>query len=144
MAFGKRPIVCKFGDLGEERSMYTQTNTLTGKSCTIAVHSGSLAFMVPELIIEELSIINNKIFSFLFSACFSFLFSFLFSKSVCIFVNSSWSRGAIDGQLSLHWSRSAIAFLLTLLGLEVSFPLLWSRSAIAFSFSNFPRDLAMP
>ena len=93
MAFGKRPIVCKFGDLGEERSMYTQTNTLTGKSCTIAVHSGSLAFMVPELIIEELSIINNKIFSFLFQLVFHFCFRFCVLK--------------------------VFAFLLTLLGLEV-------------------------
>ena len=56
MAFDKKPIVCKLGDLGEARSMYTQTNSLTGKNCTTAVHMGSLAFMVPELIIEELSI----------------------------------------------------------------------------------------
>ena len=51
MAFGKKLIACKLGDLGEARSMYTQTNALTGKNCTIAVHRGSLAFMVPELII---------------------------------------------------------------------------------------------
>ena len=56
MAFGKKPIVCKLGDLGEARSMYTQTNALTGKNCTTAVHRGSSALMVPELIIEELSI----------------------------------------------------------------------------------------
>ena len=56
MAFGKNPIVCKLGDLGEARSMYTQTNALTGKNCTTAVHRGSSALMVPELIIEELSI----------------------------------------------------------------------------------------
>ena len=55
MAFGKKPLVWKFGDLGEARSMYKHTNTLTGKNCTTAVHRGSLAFMVPELIIEELS-----------------------------------------------------------------------------------------
>ena len=38
MAFSKKPIVCKLGDLGEARSMYTQTNALTGKSCKTAVH----------------------------------------------------------------------------------------------------------
>ena len=36
--------------------MYTQTSALTGKNCTTSVHRESLAFMVPELIIEELSI----------------------------------------------------------------------------------------
>ena len=53
---------------------------------------------------------KNK-FSFLFSFCFSFSFWFLFLlfKSFCIFVNSTWPRGAIDGQLSLDWPRSAIA-----------------------------------
>ena len=56
MAFGKKPIVCKFGDLGEARSMYTQTHPLTGKNCTTAVHSRTLAFMIAELIIEELSV----------------------------------------------------------------------------------------
>ena len=56
MAFGKKPINCKLGDLGEVRSVYTQANALTGKNCTTDVHRGSLAFMVPELIIEELSI----------------------------------------------------------------------------------------
>ena len=56
MVFGKKPIVCKLGDLGEARSMYTQTNALTGKNCTTAVHRGSLAFIVPELMIEELLI----------------------------------------------------------------------------------------
>ena len=56
MEFGKKPIACKLGDLGEARSMYTQTNALTGKNCTTAVHRGSLAFMVPEMITEELSV----------------------------------------------------------------------------------------
>ena len=56
MAFGKKPINCKLGDLGEVRPVYTQANALTGKNCTTDVHRGSLAFMVPELIIEELSI----------------------------------------------------------------------------------------
>ena len=63
---------------------------------------------------------NKNEFSFLFSFCFSFLF--LLSKSFYIFVNSTWPRGAIDGQLSLTSPRSAIAFL----------------------FANFPRGLVMP
>ena len=60
---------------------------------------------------------NKNEFSFLFSFCFSFLF--LLSKSFCIFVNSTWPRGAISGQLSLDWPRSPITFLLTPLGLEM-------------------------
>ena len=64
---------------------------------------------------------NKNEFSFLFSFCFSFSFWFLFLlfKSFCIFVNSTWPSGAIDGQLSLDWPRSAIAFLLNPRGLEV-------------------------
>ena len=61
MAFGKKRIVCKLGDLVEARSMYSQTNALTSKKRTIVVHRGSLAFMVPELIIEELSIASAGI-----------------------------------------------------------------------------------
>ena len=52
---------------------------------------------------------NKNDFSFLFSFCYSFSVLFLLSKSFCIFVNSTWPRGAIDGQLSLDWPRSAIA-----------------------------------
>ena len=69
---------------------------------------------------KEMKIKIEIEFSFLFSFCFSFLF--LLSKSFCIFVNSTWPRGAIDGQLSLTWPRSATAF----------------------SFANFPRGLAVP
>ena len=61
MTFGKELIVCKLGDLEEERSMYTQTNAITGKNGTTAVHRGSLAFMAPQLIIEELSIASAGI-----------------------------------------------------------------------------------
>ena len=61
MAFDKKPIVCKLVDLGEARSMYTQTNNLIIKNFTIAAHRGSLAFMVPELITEELSIASAGI-----------------------------------------------------------------------------------
>ena len=62
---------------------------------------------------------NENEFSFLFSFCFSFSFWFLLLKSFCIFVNSTWPRGAIDGQLTLDWPRSAVAFLLNPRGLEV-------------------------
>ena len=33
MAFGKKPIKCKLGNLGEARSVYTQTSALTSKNC---------------------------------------------------------------------------------------------------------------
>ena len=49
---------------------------------------------------------------------FSFWFLFLLFKSFCIFVNSTWPRGAIDGQLSLDWPRSTIALLLNKYGLK--------------------------
>ena len=64
---------------------------------------------------------NKDEFSFLFSFCFSFLFwfSFLLFKTFCIFVNSTWPRSSIDGQLSLDWPRSVIAFLLNKHGLKV-------------------------
>ena len=52
MTFGKKPIVCKLGHLG---------NVLTGKNQTTAVHRGSLAFMAPELITEEVSIASARI-----------------------------------------------------------------------------------
>ena len=61
MVFGKKPINCKLGDLGQARSVYTQTNALTGKNCTTFVYKGSLAFLVPELIIEELSLASTGI-----------------------------------------------------------------------------------
>ena len=54
----KNLLFFKFGDLREARSMYTKTNALT---CTSAVYRGSLEFMVPELIIEELSIASAGI-----------------------------------------------------------------------------------
>ena len=50
-----------------------------------------------------------------------FRFLVLLFKSFCIFVNSTWPRGVIDGQLSLDWLRSAIAFLLNPRGLEVPY-----------------------
>ena len=41
--------------------MYLQTNAVTGKNYTTAVHRGSLAFTAPELIIEELWIASAGI-----------------------------------------------------------------------------------
>ena len=57
-----------------------------------------------------------------FRFCFHFAFHFRFGFCLCflkVFVNSTWPRGAIDGQLSLDWPRSATAFLLNPRGLEV-------------------------
>ena len=67
---------------------------------------------------------NKNEFWLLFSFYFSFSFWLLFlpSKSICIFVKSTWPRGATDGQLSLTWPRSATAF----------------------SSANFPRGLVVP
>ena len=59
-------------------------------------------------------------FHFVFNFCFCLLF--FLSESFWIFVNSTWPRGAIDGQLSLSWPKSAIAF----------------------SFANLARGLALP
>ena len=64
-------------------------------------------------------------FGFCFHFCFHFFsffvfFLFLLSKSFCVFVNSTWPRGAIDGQLYLDQPRSVIAFLLIPRSLEVS------------------------
>ena len=63
----------------------------------------------------------NFRFCFHFVFHFRFCFLFLIFKSFCIFVKSTWLRGAIDGQLSLTWARSGIAF----------------------SFANFARGLAV-
>ena len=56
MVFGKKPINCKFGDLEEAKSLYTQTSALTGTSGITTVHREILAFMVPGLIVVESSI----------------------------------------------------------------------------------------
>ena len=47
--------------LGKARHMYTQINALTSKNCTTTVYKESLAFIAPELIIEELSIASAEI-----------------------------------------------------------------------------------
>ena len=63
------------------------------------------------------------VLTFSFSLLFSFaLFLLLLPKSFCVFVNSTWLRGPIDGQPSLTWPRTAIAF----------------------SFANFASGLAVP
>ena len=54
-----KTIVGKHGNLGEARSMYTQTNALIHKTRATAVHKESLAFMAPELITEEISIASE-------------------------------------------------------------------------------------
>ena len=77
---------------------------------------------------------------------FSLLFSFWFLlfKSFYIFVTSTWSRGAIDGQLSLDWPRNASAFAKPAWprgAIDGQLSLNWPRSAIAFSFANFSRGL---
>ena len=56
MVFGKKPINCKFGDLEEAKSLYTQTSALTGTNGITTIHREILAFMVPGLIIVESSI----------------------------------------------------------------------------------------
>ena len=61
IALGKKPINCELDDLGEARSVYTQTTAWTSKNCTTVIHRGSLAFMVPKLRIEELSIPSARI-----------------------------------------------------------------------------------
>ena len=59
MAFDKKPVAWKFDDFEEAISMSTQNNDLTGRNCKAAVHRRSLAFMVSELIIEELSVASG-------------------------------------------------------------------------------------
>ena len=51
----KKPIVCKLGDLGVAKSMYTQPNALSSKYHTTTIHRSSLAFIAAELIIGKLS-----------------------------------------------------------------------------------------
>ena len=41
--------------------MYTQTNGLPGKNCITGVYTGSLAFMVPELIAGQLSVGTDEL-----------------------------------------------------------------------------------
>ena len=53
-----------------------------------------------------------------FRFCFQFIFYFPFCFCFCILVSSTWPECAIDGQLSVDWSRSAIAFLLTACGID--------------------------
>ena len=57
----KNLLTLKLDELGEARSSHIRTNALTGKNWTTVVHKGSLPFMVPELIIEELSIASARI-----------------------------------------------------------------------------------
>ena len=47
MEFGKKAIVCKLGDFGKARSMYTHTNALTGENCTTTVRREKLSIHSP-------------------------------------------------------------------------------------------------
>ena len=67
----------------------------------------------------KMKIKMNFRFCYHFVFHFRFVFCFCFLKVLCIFVNSKWSSGAIDSQLSLDWPKTAIAFLLNPLDLEV-------------------------
>ena len=60
-------------------------------------------------------------FHFIFRFVFFFVFLFFCFLKVFPFLltHSTWPSGAIDGQLSLDWPRSAIAFLLNPRGLGV-------------------------
>ena len=61
----------------------------------------------------------NFRFCFHFVFHFRFGFCFFFLKVFAFFVNSTWPRDAIDGQVSLDWPRSAIVLLLNPRGLDV-------------------------
>ena len=70
--------------------------------------------------------------------------NFRFGFSFSIFVNSTWPRGATDGQLSLDWPRSAIAFLLNPPGIKVPKTInslllgLKCHSIFIYEFSKWP------
>ena len=49
---------------------------------------------------------------------------FLLSKSLCVFVNFTWPKGVIVGQLFLIWPRSTIAFSVANLARGLAAPLL--------------------
>ena len=51
--FSKQPIICKMGDLGEARSIVTQTCIVPGNTQTRFINRGSPAFMAPEIQIES-------------------------------------------------------------------------------------------
>ena len=52
VAYEKRPILCKLGDLGEARSQATKTNILLQNSRTKVLNRGNRAFMAPKISIE--------------------------------------------------------------------------------------------
>ena len=87
---------------------------------------------------------NEYEFSFLCSFCFSFSFLFLLSKSFYIFVNSTWPKGAIDGQLAQKCHSNFVNSTWPRGNIDGQLSLTWPRSSTAFSFANFPRDLAVP
>ena len=50
----EKPIICKLSNLGEGRSMVSQTNALAANTCRKCFNRGSPAFIVPEIIVPEL------------------------------------------------------------------------------------------
>ena len=50
--FAEQPVLCKIADLGESRSLVTQT-CMVGKTKTKCLERGTPAFMAPEIMIEE-------------------------------------------------------------------------------------------
>ena len=53
VAYEKRPIVCKLGDLGEARSQTAKTNIILQNSSTKDLNRGSQAFIAPEISIDR-------------------------------------------------------------------------------------------
>lgn len=56
--FEKQPIICKIGDLGEARSQIMQTNSFCMQSQTSSINRGSLAYMAPGLLVDEVKLIT--------------------------------------------------------------------------------------
>ncbi|XP_064644700.1 serine/threonine-protein kinase ULK1-like [Lineus longissimus] len=53
-AYEFSPLLCKLTDFGESRSDIVQTNTVMNAGATTNVQRGSLPFMAPEILVEEL------------------------------------------------------------------------------------------
>ena len=116
MVFRKNPIFCKLADSGKVRSMYRQTNALAGKNCSTAVHRGSLAFMVTELIIqelwiasagiEELKAVDIRVFSITFFAILVRNQTYLFQNDLTL-----WERQAADSGIEGCRGRSYLPWM---------------------------------
>ena len=51
--FKSEPTICKLADLGEARPKLLQTRVVSNNSRTQFVRRGSLAYMAPEILVEE-------------------------------------------------------------------------------------------